>query len=90
LLRERESIRDAMARMVVRNLKVMARMGVYLEQNVHAIYPEFEIRTGLHSWEEYLPPLNTELRALVEKYDASGEAGEFVAALRAGAQEARA
>jgi len=90
LLRERESIRDAMARMVVRNLKVMARMGVYLEQNVHAIYPEFEIRTGVHSWEEYLPPLNTELRALVEKYDATGEAGEFVAALRAGAQEARA
>jgi len=68
LLRDADAIRDAIARTVVRNLKVMARMGVFFEQQTHAIYPEFPARTGLHSWEEYLPPLNPSLQALVEQY----------------------
>lgn len=89
LIREGDAIREAMARMVVRNLKVMARMGVYFEQNVHAIYPEFEIRSGLHSWEEYLPPLNRELVALANRFDTADDA--FPAqSVRADAQEARA
>src|SRR5262249_32933236 len=33
LLREREGIRDAIGRTVVRNLKAMARMGVYFEEH---------------------------------------------------------
>jgi predicted metalloprotease with PDZ domain len=54
----------------------MARMGVYFEQQTHLIYPEFPVRSGLHSWEEYLPQLNPALQALVEKY---GEAEESAA-----------
>ena len=73
LLRDAESIREAIARTVVRNLKVMARMGAYLEQNVHAIYPAFPVRSGVHSWEEYLPPLNPGLRQLVQRYDERAE-----------------
>lgn len=87
--RERDAIAEGIGRTVVRNLKVMARMGVYLEQNVHSIYPEFEVRSGVHSWEEYLPPLNPELTTLVDRYDTTEES-LAAGALRAGAQEARA
>jgi polysaccharide pyruvyl transferase WcaK-like protein len=73
LLRDAEAIRAGIGRTVVRNLKVMARMGVYFEQQTHSIYPEFPVRSGLHSWEEYLPELNPALRALVEKYGENEE-----------------
>jgi polysaccharide pyruvyl transferase WcaK-like protein len=63
---EREAIRDAIARTVVKNLKTMARMGVYLEENVQLRYPEFPVRTGARSWEDYLPPLGPTLCQLAE------------------------
>jgi len=69
LVRERERIRDGIGRTVVKNLKTMARMGVYFEREVQQCYPEFPVRTGLHSWENYLPPLSPGLCALAEKYD---------------------
>jgi len=54
----------------VRNLKVMARMGTYLEDAVRRTYPEFPLRQGVLSWEDYLPPLSEDLLHLVERYDA--------------------
>jgi hypothetical protein len=54
----------------VRNLKVMARMGVYFEEEVQRRYPEFPIRKGEWSWEDYLPPMSGHLRKLVETYAA--------------------
>lgn len=66
LLDDRERICDGIARTVVRNLKTMARMGAFLEGNVAARYPEFPVRTGVYSWEDYLPPLSPTLRTLVE------------------------
>ncbi len=71
LLREHEAIRDGIGRTVAKNLKLMARMGVYFEQHVQRCYPDFPIRTGIHSWEEYLPPLSPNLRKLVEMYEAA-------------------
>jgi hypothetical protein len=68
-----DSLRDGIGRTVVRNLKLMARMGVYLEQQTHLIYPQFSVRSGIHAWEEYLPPLSPVLQALVEKYESSDE-----------------
>jgi len=68
LQKEREAISEDIARTVAKNLKVMARMGVYFEQHVQECYPEFPIRTGVLSWEEYLPPLSPGLRKLVEEY----------------------
>ena len=68
LLRNMEPIRDGIGRTVVRNLKSMARMGTYFESHVQQRYPEFPVRSGLHSWEEYLPPLSPTLRKLVETY----------------------
>ena len=68
LVREADSLRDGIGRTVVRNLKVMARMGVYLEEHVQRRYPEFPVRSGLRGWEEYLPPLSPTLRKLVETY----------------------
>jgi polysaccharide pyruvyl transferase WcaK-like protein len=68
LHRDAEALREGIGRTVVRNLKLMAGMGVYLEQNVSQRYPEFLGRSGVHSWEEYLPPLGPNLRALVEQY----------------------
>jgi polysaccharide pyruvyl transferase WcaK-like protein len=63
-----ERIADGIARTVVKNLKVMARMGVYFEEEVQRRYPEFPTRTGEWSWEDYLPPMNDSLRQLVTAY----------------------
>ena len=71
LVREADSVREGIGRAVVRNLKVMARMGTLLEDTVRRTYPEFPLRSGVLSWEEYLPPLNKTLRDLAERYDIS-------------------
>jgi polysaccharide pyruvyl transferase WcaK-like protein len=63
-----ERIADGIARTVVKNLKVMARMGVFFEEEVQRRYPEFETRKGDWSWEDYLPPMNASLRQLVSAY----------------------
>jgi len=68
LCAEREAIRKAIARTVVKNLKTMARMGVYLEESVQQRYPDFPVRSGELSWEDYLPPLSPTLRRLVENH----------------------
>jgi polysaccharide pyruvyl transferase WcaK-like protein len=68
LARDGERIADGIARTVVKNLKVMARMGVFLEEEVQRRYPEFPTRTGEWSWEDYLPPMNASLRQLVAAY----------------------
>jgi polysaccharide pyruvyl transferase WcaK-like protein len=68
LERDGESIADAIGRTVVRNLKVMARMGVYFEEEVQRRYPEFPTRKGEWSWEDYLPPMNPGLHSLIEAY----------------------
>jgi polysaccharide pyruvyl transferase WcaK-like protein len=71
LVAEADAVRDGIGRTVVRNLKVMARMGTYLESAVRQTYPEFPLRQGVLSWEEYLPPLSETLVQLVERYDSS-------------------
>ena len=68
LCREREAIADAIARTVVRNLKVMARMGIFFEEEVQRRYPEFPTRRGEWSWEDYLPTISPGLRQLMEAY----------------------
>jgi polysaccharide pyruvyl transferase WcaK-like protein len=65
---EGEAIAAGIARTVVKNLKVMARMGVYFEEEVRRRYPEFPTRTGEWNWEDYLPPMNPCLRELVAAY----------------------
>jgi len=71
LVREAESVREGIAETVVRNLKVMARMGTLLEDVVGRTYPEFPLRAGVFSWEDYLPPLSPELIELAEQYDSA-------------------
>ena len=71
LVAESESIRQGIGDTVVRNLKVMARMGVIFEDLMRRQYPEFPLRGGVRSWEEYLPPLSENLVRLAEKYDVS-------------------
>jgi hypothetical protein len=68
LLCEMEPVRDAIGRSVVNNLQAMARMGMDFEEHVRRRLPEFPLRTGLLSWEDYLPPLSPALCNLVEKY----------------------
>jgi polysaccharide pyruvyl transferase WcaK-like protein len=79
LVAEADSVRDGIGRTVVRNLKVMARMGAILEDAVRRQYPEFPLRTGVLSWDEYLPPLSATLRGLAERYDASAAPQHSVA-----------
>jgi polysaccharide pyruvyl transferase WcaK-like protein len=68
LARDGESIAEGIGRTVVRNLKVMARMGVYFEEEVRRRYPEFPTRKGEWSWEDYLPPMGGGLHSLIEAY----------------------
>jgi len=63
-----ETIADGIARTVVRNLRVMARMGVYFEEELQRRYPDFPTRKGEWSWEDYLPPMSSGLHSLVEAY----------------------
>jgi len=60
-----EKIADGIGRTVVKNLKVMAHMGVYFEEEVQRRYPEFPTRKGQWSWEDYLPPMDQGLHRLV-------------------------
>ncbi len=66
--RDEESIGDEIRRTVARNLRVMARMGVQFEECLARCYPEFPVRQGRLSWEDYLPPLSPALRQLAEEY----------------------
>jgi len=61
-------IADGIGRTVVKNLKTMARMGVYFEEEVQRRYPEFPTRKGEWSWEDYLPPISPSLRQLAASY----------------------
>jgi len=67
----RDRIAHGIGRCVVKNLKVMARMGVYFEEEVQRRYPDFPTRKGEYSWEDYLPPLSQNLRGLLESYETS-------------------
>jgi polysaccharide pyruvyl transferase WcaK-like protein len=71
LVTERDAVREGIGSTVVRNLKVMARMGVLLEDAVRRQYPEFPLRSGVLSWDDYLPPLDENLLQLAERYDTS-------------------
>ena len=66
-------VAEGIGRTVVKNLKVMARMGVHFEEEVQRRYPEFPTRTGEWSWEDYLPPMSSSLHSLVEKYEIPAE-----------------
>jgi polysaccharide pyruvyl transferase WcaK-like protein len=67
---EGEAIASGIGRNVVKNLKVMARMGVYFEEEVQRRYPDFPTRKGEWGWDDYLPPMNQGLRSLIEAYAA--------------------
>ena len=68
LATEGERIADGIARTVVKNLRLMARMGVLFEEEVQRRYPDFPTRIGEWGWEDYLPPMNADLRQLVTAY----------------------
>ena len=74
LVAEAGLVRDGIGRTVVRNLKMMARMGTILEDAVRSTYPDFPLRSGVLGWEDYLPPLSAELRTLAERYDTNATA----------------
>jgi len=71
---EADAIRQSIGRSVVSNLKAMARMGTFLEDEVRKTYPEFPLRSGVLSWEDNLPPLHEDLRRLAEEYDTTAVA----------------
>ena len=74
LVVETDAIRDSIGRTVVINLKGMARMATFLEDELRKTYPEFPLRKGVLSWEDNLPPLSKELTDLVERYDGTAAA----------------
>ena len=68
LHREQGAIQAGIGRSVVRQLQLMAHMGVVLEEQVRKRFPEFPTRHGVHSWEDYLPPLGHDLQRLLAVY----------------------
>jgi polysaccharide pyruvyl transferase WcaK-like protein len=79
LVREADAVREGIGGTVVRNLKVMARMGTVLEDEVRRTYPQFPLRSGVLSWEQYLPPLSKRLLDLADRYDTGEIAQHSVA-----------
>ena len=65
---EAEEIREGIGQTVARNIQLMARMGVYFEEQVARRYPGFPIRKGVLGWEQYLPSLSPCLEQLMGKY----------------------
>jgi polysaccharide pyruvyl transferase WcaK-like protein len=74
LVGEAEELRESIGRTVVSNLKGMARMASFLEDEMRKTYPEFPLRKGVMSWEDNLPRLPKELTDLVEQYDTTAAA----------------
>lgn len=66
---EADRVRDGIGRNVVKNLKEMARMGVYFENHLRCSLPDFPIPGGIRPWEHYLPPFSDGLQRLVDQYD---------------------
>jgi polysaccharide pyruvyl transferase WcaK-like protein len=64
------AIRSDMVSTVGRNLQLMARMGMYFEEQVARHFPEFPVRTGSLGWEEYLPPMSPTLLGMLERHTA--------------------
>jgi polysaccharide pyruvyl transferase WcaK-like protein len=62
-----DEIRSAMLSTVARNLQLMARMGMYFEEQVARRFPEFPLRQSVLSWEDYLPSPGAGLDPLVEE-----------------------
>ena len=79
LVTEADSVRDGIGRTVVRNLKLMARMGVIFEDAVRRTYPQFPLRSGVLTWQDYLPPLSSTLLQLAGQYEQSEAAQHSVA-----------
>jgi len=70
----REEIAPDLGRCVVTNLRRMARMGLFLEEEMTRRFDGFRGRQGLVSWEHYLPPLPAELTRLVDRHDSEAAA----------------
>ncbi len=68
LLSEHEGIREGIGKTVARNLKVLAHMGVFFEQQLLECYPDFPVRPGARTWDDYLPPLTPTLQRILENY----------------------
>ena len=68
LMEDQERIRDGIGKTVARNLKLMAKMGVYFEEQLLQVYPDFPRPGGVKTWEDYLPPMSPALRKLMESY----------------------
>ncbi len=65
---EAGSMGKSLHRTVAFNLNLMARMGMYFEENLVHRYPKFPVRGGLRPMEDYLPPISDGLRRLLENY----------------------
>ena len=68
---DRVAISESIGRTVVKNLRMMARMGALLKQAVRERYPEVPVPNDVCGWEEYLPALGPSLVRLVEKHERS-------------------
>jgi polysaccharide pyruvyl transferase WcaK-like protein len=65
LSRDGEAIGAGLRSTVAKNIRLMARMGTYFEENVARRYPDFPLRSGALDWEEYLPSLSPGIRNLL-------------------------
>ena len=68
LMDDQERIREGIGKTVARNLKLMAKMGVYFEEQLLQVYPDFPRPGGVKMWEDYLPPMSPALIKLMESY----------------------
>jgi polysaccharide pyruvyl transferase WcaK-like protein len=68
LARDRERIRDDIARMVPSQVKLMGQMGIDFEDEVMRVYPNFPRIQRPRSWDAYLPSLPSALVSIMERH----------------------
>lgn len=68
LHRESEKISNEIGSVIPKQLRLMGEMGIAFEDEVRRKYPEFPIKQRERVWSEYLPPLDSIIQKIMERF----------------------
>lgn len=66
LVAEEETLRADIRRVIPQQIQMMGEMGMAFLEEVREVYPELELPDHAPTWQAHLPPLSSELKALME------------------------
>jgi polysaccharide pyruvyl transferase WcaK-like protein len=65
---ESDALADTIGRAIPKQLRLMGTMGLDFMDELCRVYPEFPRKELPRTWEAHLPPLPTNVRAILERY----------------------